>query len=206
MTLVYIAEATRNPSLASFVAPAGVWANPGNQSRAEILKQLGANSGKHLVIVRYSTGNTEGGEWVYNRADIDSAKVVWAREIPGVEIQPLLKYFSSYHIWLLEPPNLTPFNDTFSHRVPSAGSNFAEKKWHRQAQLANCSAAEIQKSSITLITAIWPHKQKAKNHYFHESFSPGPSHGMATTFWAFVKDFRKNVHRDSSPRLSRVQS
>ncbi len=110
LTAVYIVEAARNPSLSSFVAPAGVWANPGNQSRAKILKQLEALPGKHLVIVRYSTGNTETGEWVYNRADIDSAKVVWAREIPGVEIEPLLKYFCSYHIWLLEPPNLTPFN------------------------------------------------------------------------------------------------
>ena len=128
MTVVYIVEAARNPSLSSFVAPAGVWANPGNQSRAEILKQLEALPGKHLVIVRYSTGNTETGEWVYNRADIDSAKVVWAREIPGVEIEPLLKYFSSYHIWLLEPPNLTPFNVTFSHRVSSSRSDFAEKK------------------------------------------------------------------------------
>jgi hypothetical protein len=44
----------------------------------------------------------------------DSAKVVWAREIPGVEIEPLLKYFASYHIWLMEPrsspPDLTPFH------------------------------------------------------------------------------------------------
>jgi hypothetical protein len=128
MTLVYIVEAARNPSLSSFVAPAGVWANPGNQARAKILKQLEALPGKHLVIVRYSTGNTEIGEWVYNHADIDSAKVVWAREIPGVEIEPLLKYFSSYHIWLLDHPNLTPFNDTFSHRVSSARSDFAEKK------------------------------------------------------------------------------
>jgi hypothetical protein len=114
MTMVYIAEAVRNPTLSSFVAPAGVWANPGNQSRARILKQLEAMPGKHLVIVRYTTGNPETGEWVYNRADIDNAKVVWAREIPGVEIEPLLNYFCAYHIWLLEPgfspPRLAPFH------------------------------------------------------------------------------------------------
>jgi hypothetical protein len=113
MTVVYVVEAARNPSLSSFVAPAGVWANPGNQSRAKVLKQLEGIPGKHLVIVQYSTGNIETGEWVYNNADIDSAKVVWAREIPGVETEPLLNYFSSYHIWLLEPgfspPRLTPF-------------------------------------------------------------------------------------------------
>jgi hypothetical protein len=113
MTLVYIAEAAKNPLLSSFVAPSGVWANPGNQQRAKVLKELEALSGKHLVIVRYSTGTVESdGEWVYNRADIDNAKVVWAREIPGLDTEPLLNYFSSYHKWLLEPgyspPRLTP--------------------------------------------------------------------------------------------------
>src|ERR1700740_3796660 len=68
----------------------------------EILKRLEALPGKHLVIVRYSTGNTGTGEWVYNYADIDSTKVVWAREIPGVEIEPLLRCFSSYHIGPLD--------------------------------------------------------------------------------------------------------
>jgi hypothetical protein len=111
MTLVYIGEAAKNPLLSSFVAPSGVWGNPGNQQRADVLKELEALSGKHLVIVRYSTGTVGTGEWVYNRADIDNAKVVWARELPGVDTKPLLDYFSSYHIWLLEPgfspPRLT---------------------------------------------------------------------------------------------------
>ena len=111
LTLVYTAVAVRNPTLSSFVAPVGVWATPGNQSRADILKQLQAVPGKHLVIVRYSPGWS--GEWISNDADIDSAKVVWACEIPGVALKPLLNYFSSYHVWLLEPefspPHLTPF-------------------------------------------------------------------------------------------------
>ncbi len=113
MTLVYTAVAVRNPTLSSFVAPVGVWATPGNQSRADILKQLQAVPGKHLVIVRYSPGWS--GEWISNDADIDGAKVVWACEIPGVALKPLLNYFSSYRVWLLEPefspPHLTPFTE-----------------------------------------------------------------------------------------------
>jgi hypothetical protein len=124
MTLVYIASAARNPSLSSFVATSGVWANPANQARAKILQELEALSDKHLVVVRYSTGFAETGEWVYNRADIDNAKVVWAREIPGVDIKPLLSYFSSRHVWLLEPrfspPHLRPFLKT-SNQSPPAG-------------------------------------------------------------------------------------
>jgi hypothetical protein len=81
--------------------------------RAAIRAQLAAMPGDHLVIVRYSPEHNFQTEYVYNRADIDHAKVVWAREIPGVDVQPLLKYFRSRHIWLLEPdvspPRLSSF-------------------------------------------------------------------------------------------------
>src|SRR5208283_3149519 len=46
------------------------------------------------VIDRYSSRHNAHEEWVYNRADIDSAKIVWAREIPCVSMAPLLAYFS----------------------------------------------------------------------------------------------------------------
>ncbi|HXM95655.1 MAG TPA: hypothetical protein VOA64_15615 [Candidatus Dormibacteraeota bacterium] len=113
MVLVYMAEAFRNPYSASFVAPAGVWSSHGLRARAQIEEQLGAMSGEHLVIVRYSIGQDPGGEWVYNRADIDHAKVVWAREIPGLDLEPLMHYFKGRRVWLLEPnvssPRLTTY-------------------------------------------------------------------------------------------------
>jgi hypothetical protein len=65
--------------------------------------KLEAVPGKQLVIVRYAPNHDPDQEWVYNRADIDDANVVWAREIPGVDIQPLLDYFQDRHVWLVEP-------------------------------------------------------------------------------------------------------
>ena len=83
--------------------------------RQQIESQLNATPGQHLIIVRYAPQhNANGGEWVYNRADIDRAKIVWAREIPGRSLAPLLDYFSGRHVWLIEPDAPVPLLTSFA--------------------------------------------------------------------------------------------
>ena len=77
---------------------------PPNTPRDEIARVLARTPGRHLVIVRYSHEHHPiNREWVYNGADIDGAKVVWAREIPGISMEPLLTYFKDRRVWLVEP-------------------------------------------------------------------------------------------------------
>jgi hypothetical protein len=64
---------------------------------------LAAIAGEHLVLVRYSKDHNSGEEYVYNKADIDHAKTVWAREIPGRDLAPLLQYFRNRDVWIYEP-------------------------------------------------------------------------------------------------------
>lgn len=71
--------------------------------RGRLAAQLEAAPGKHLVLVSYSSTHSPHEEWVYNAADIDDSKIVWAREIPGVDVKPLLEYFRGRTVWLLEP-------------------------------------------------------------------------------------------------------
>jgi hypothetical protein len=71
--------------------------------RRPVEQQLAARPGEHLVLVRYSTGHNSGEEYVYNKADIDRAKTVWAREIPGLDLHPLLNYFRNRDVWIYEP-------------------------------------------------------------------------------------------------------
>jgi hypothetical protein len=71
--------------------------------RAQFISQLDAMPGQHLVIVHYSPQHSVFREWVYNGADIDGSKVVWAREIPGVSLRPLLGYFHGRQVWVAEP-------------------------------------------------------------------------------------------------------
>jgi len=42
-------------------------------------------------------------EWVYNGAEIDSAKVLWARELDSEQNAKLLAYFRNRHVWLVGP-------------------------------------------------------------------------------------------------------
>ena len=56
-----------------------------------------------MVFVRYSADHDVGQEWVYNRADVDNAKVIWAREMTPERNRRLIDYFRDRDVWLLEP-------------------------------------------------------------------------------------------------------
>jgi hypothetical protein len=75
----------------------------GNLHRARVLDRLEHTPGVHVVIVRYGPQHAIDDEWVYNRADIDRAKVVWARDMGDGKNEELVHYFSNRQIWLLEP-------------------------------------------------------------------------------------------------------
>lgn len=73
-----------------------------NKQRARIIRDLEAQGGKHLILVRYQPNHSAFDEWVANGADLDSANVVWARELDGSHNRRLLDYFSDRKVWLLE--------------------------------------------------------------------------------------------------------
>lgn len=84
-----------------------------NYARAKVLKQLENTPGDHLVIVRYKPDHDFIlNEWVFNNADIDGSKVIWARDM-GAQNAELIRYFKNRQVWLAEPdynpPKLTPY-------------------------------------------------------------------------------------------------
>jgi hypothetical protein len=81
------------------------WCSPSwqNLDRARILNQLGHTPGQQLVIVRYRPQHDFAiDEWVFNGADIDGSRVIWARDM-GQQNAELAEYFKSRTIWLIEP-------------------------------------------------------------------------------------------------------
>ncbi len=75
---------------------------PRQIDRERIQSQLSRTPGEHLVIVHYQQRDVPSVEWVYNRADIDHAKVVWARDMGPEANQELLRYFASRRIWYVD--------------------------------------------------------------------------------------------------------
>jgi hypothetical protein len=90
--------------------------------RARILAQLKETEGRHLVIVRYGPQHRLNEDWVYNEANIDGAKMVWAREMDKAQNRTLLEYFKDRHVWLMEvgqyhSPELVSYPDLTSDRA-----------------------------------------------------------------------------------------
>lgn len=93
---------------------------PWSRERAGLARQLEATPGKHLVLVRYGPQHNVALEWVYNGADLNEAKTVWARDIPGQDLEPLLDYYRDRKVWILEadvlPAHLRPYDGGGTHR------------------------------------------------------------------------------------------
>ena len=81
------------------------WQRTGDEgiARARIATALEQLPGPQLAIVRYSSNHNPLDEWVYNRADIDASKVVWAREGDAAANSELLQYYPARQAWLVEP-------------------------------------------------------------------------------------------------------
>jgi hypothetical protein len=84
--------------------------------RAKVASQLEANPGKQLAIVRYTPEHAPFDDWVYNAADIDASKVVWARELNAASNPELLRYFRDRQVWLVEPDFDPPKVSVYSPR------------------------------------------------------------------------------------------
>jgi hypothetical protein len=80
----------------------------GNLPRERILRELEQRPGLQLVFVRYGRQHDLVEEWVCNKANIDAAKVVWARDMGKAGNQELLDYFLGRDAWIVEGDRSVP--------------------------------------------------------------------------------------------------
>ncbi len=80
------------------------WPHTGSRdTRAAMLSRFEQLPGKHVIFVRYGENHSPHEEWVYNAADIDRSKVVWANALSLQEDMDLARYFRGRHAWIIEP-------------------------------------------------------------------------------------------------------
>jgi hypothetical protein len=90
-------------------------AKPVKSPRIGIEHELQSRPGDQLAVVRYNSSATSSPQpgWVYNRANIEQAKVVWAWDMGPAENRELIDYFRNRQVWLVEaneePPRVSPY-------------------------------------------------------------------------------------------------
>jgi hypothetical protein len=77
----------------------------GNSPKARIAAMLGP--GNHLVFVRAKTSEYNLFQWIYNDADIDESRIVWARDLGPERNAELIRYYPSRQAWIVDP-NVDP--------------------------------------------------------------------------------------------------
>jgi hypothetical protein len=70
--------------------------------RADLIRRLSALEGEQLVIVRYPYPAWRiGDEWVYNGANIDSERIIFAHDLGLEQNRALLEYYPRRRVWLM---------------------------------------------------------------------------------------------------------
>src|SRR5260370_38795399 len=71
--------------------------------RRQVLEQLQARGGKHLVLVRYSPNHEFHYGVVFNDADLDRSQVLWAHQLDKASNHALIDHYPDREEWLFNP-------------------------------------------------------------------------------------------------------
>jgi hypothetical protein len=71
--------------------------------RSGLEQSLTLSGERCVVFVRYAPTHSQFDEWIYNKADIDQAPVIWARDLGQAQNNLVMAYYGkSRHYWLLD--------------------------------------------------------------------------------------------------------
>jgi hypothetical protein len=103
-----------------------IWYGPDHfgTERVKVEESLRQLPGDQLAIVRYSSRHNPFNEWVYNSAEIDTSKIIWAREMDVADDLELTRYYPGRKVWLVEP-DMTPARVT---EYPTAGGHYLQNQ------------------------------------------------------------------------------
>lgn len=79
----------------------------GNLNKSRIAAELDRMPGRHLVFVKAKSESGNLFQWIYNDADIDASRIVWARDLGAESNRKLAAYFAGRSVWIVDP-NVEP--------------------------------------------------------------------------------------------------
>ncbi len=78
------------------------------KGRIVVARELAGIPGQILVFVRYSPRHVYQNEWVWNEADIDHSRIVFARDLGDEKNERLIQYYPYRRVLLLDPDGDVP--------------------------------------------------------------------------------------------------
>jgi hypothetical protein len=108
--------------------------------RSEIQRQLLSMAGNHLLIVSYDASHPVIDEWVFNDADIDGSRIVWARDMGKPRNKEIVDYFSERKVWIVHADDPRPQLLPYAESVMTRDSPNASK-----AEVVNLDKAEARR-------------------------------------------------------------
>jgi hypothetical protein len=72
------------------------------QDRAEVIRTLESTPGKHLVLVSFKRDTWDLPEWIYNDADIDASRIIWADDMGDSANAELIRYYAERTPWRVQ--------------------------------------------------------------------------------------------------------
>ena len=79
----------------------------GNRNKPRIVAELAKTPGTYLVFVKAKTDPYNLFQWIYNAADIDGSRFVWARDLGDAENARLAASMAGRSVWMVDP-NVEP--------------------------------------------------------------------------------------------------
>ena len=78
-------------------------------ARDAVQQQLLRTPGNHLVFVHYQPEHEPFAEWIYNAADLDQARIIWAREVSVASDRELVERFQGRQVWVVDAQTLEQY-------------------------------------------------------------------------------------------------
>ncbi len=86
----------------------------GNLERAHIVSTLKQMPDRQVVFVHYSASHDPATEWVYNCANLQTSKIIWARDMGKTANLELWSEFPGRRTWIVYPDQSSAFLESYN--------------------------------------------------------------------------------------------